>query len=70
MAGGSDEVEACVDTQVNLILAARLLLLEHVRFVLVVQELDDGHPGVFVVNIVTEARSVDDGKANCKSGTC
>lgn len=65
MAGRSNEVEACVDTQVNLVLAARLLLLEHVRLVLVVEELDDGHPRVFVVDIVAEARGVDDGEADC-----
>jgi hypothetical protein len=32
--------------------------------VLVVEELDDGLPGVAVVDIVTESGSVDDGQSN------
>lgn len=44
VAGGTDEVQAGVDTEVDLVLAAGLLLLKHVRLVLVVKELDDGHP--------------------------
>ena len=64
MACRADEVQAGVDTEVNLVLAARLLLLEHVRLVLVVEELDDGLPGVAVVDIVTESRSIDDGQSN------
>src|SRR5262249_7325142 len=63
VAGGSDEVEAGVDAEVDLVLAARLLLLQHVRLVLVVQELDDGHPRVPVVDVVAKARRVDDGQA-------
>ena len=37
-----------------------LLLLTHVRFVLVVNELDNGEPRVAVVNVVSEARGVND----------
>lgn len=44
VASGSDEVQTGVNTKVDLVLAAGLLLLKHVRLVLVVQELDDGHP--------------------------
>ena len=62
MAGGTDEVEASVDAQVDLVLTSRLLLLEHVRLVLVVEELDDGHPRVPVVHVVTEAGGVDHGQ--------
>lgn len=62
--GGTDEVETGVDTKVDLVLAARLLLLEHVRFMLVVKELDDGHPGVAVVDIVTETRGVNDSQTD------
>ena len=51
--------------QVDLVAAARLLLLQHVRLVLVVEELDDGHPRVAVVDVVAEAGRVDDGKAHC-----
>jgi hypothetical protein len=62
--GGADEVKAGVDTEVDLVGAARLLFLQHVRLMLVVEKLDDGLPRVAVVDIVTEARGVDDGKAD------
>jgi len=32
--------------------------------VLIIEELDDGLPGVSVVDVVAEARGVDNGKAN------
>lgn len=64
MAGRADEVQAGMDTEINLVLTARLLLLEHVRLVLVVEELDDGLPRVAVVDIVTESRGVNDGQSN------
>lgn len=60
----ADEVEAGVDTEVDLVSTARLLLLQHVRLVLVVEELDDGLPRVAVVDVVSESRRVDDGKAD------
>lgn len=44
MPGRSDEIEACVHAEVDLITPARLLLLEHIRLMLVVKELNDGHP--------------------------
>ena len=44
VAGGADEVQAGVNTEVDLLSTARLLLLKHVRLVLVVKELDDGLP--------------------------
>lgn len=65
MASWADEVQASVDTEVDFVVAARLLLLEHVGLVLVVEELDDGHPRVAVVDIVAKARGVDDGQAHC-----
>jgi hypothetical protein len=65
VASGADEVQAGVDTEVDLVCAARLLLLEHVRLVLVVEELDDGLPRVAVVDVVAEARGVDNGEADC-----
>ena len=60
VAGGADEVQAGVHAEVNLFQAARLLLLQHVRLMLIIQELDDGHPRVTVVDIVAKARGVDD----------
>ncbi len=56
----TDEVEAGMDSQINLVDPARLLLLQHVGFVLVVKEFDDGHPGITIVDIVAKARSIDD----------
>jgi hypothetical protein len=64
VASGTNEVQAGVDTEVNLVLAARLLLLKHVGFVLVVEEFDDGHPGVAVVDVVAESGCVNDGQAD------
>lgn len=60
MPSRADKVEARVDTEVNLILALRLLLLAHVRLVLVVNEVDNGGPRVAVVDVVAKAGAVDD----------
>lgn len=64
VAGGTNEVEADVDSEVNLVLSLGLLLLQHVGFMLVVKELDDWHPGVAIVDIVAKAGGVDDSQAN------
>lgn len=60
MASRSDEIETSVDTQVDFVHPSWLLLLEHVRFVLIIQEFDNGHPRVAVVHVVPKARSVND----------
>ena len=44
VAGRADEVQACVHTEVDLVLTAGLLLLKHVGLVLIVQKLDNGLP--------------------------
>ena len=67
VARGADEVQTGVDTEVNLVSAAWLLLLQHVRLVLVVEELDNGLPRVAIVDVVTESRCVDDGEADYQS---
>lgn len=64
VAGGADEVQAGVHAEIDLIAALRLLLLQHERLMLVVEELNDGLPGVAVVDIVAEARGVDDGQTD------
>lgn len=56
----ANEVQASVNTEVNLVLATGLLLLKHVGLVLVVEKLDNGHPGVTVVDVVAEAGGIDD----------
>lgn len=70
MPGRSDEIEACVHAEVDLITPARLLLLEHIRLMLVVKELNDGHPGISVVHVVAEAGGINNGQADCSSHQC
>lgn len=53
-----------MDTEIDLVRTARLLFLQHVRLMLVVEELDDGLPRVAVVHVVAETRGVDDGEAD------
>ena len=60
VAGRTDEVQASMHSQVNLLRSAWLLLLQHVALMLVVQELDDWLPAVSVVYVVTKAWSIDD----------
>lgn len=64
MAGGPDKVQAGVDAEVDLVGAARLLLLQHIRLMLVVQELDNRLPRIAVVDIVAKARGINNGQAN------
>jgi hypothetical protein len=64
VASWSDKVQAGVDTEVNLIGTAWLLLLEHIGLVLVIQELNDGHPRVAVVDIVSKAWGINNGQTN------
>lgn len=63
MAGGADEVQAGVDTEIDLVAPARLLLLKHIGFMLIIEEFDDWHPRVPVVDIVSEAGGVN----NCEA---
>lgn len=42
----SNEVQASVNPEIDLLLSLRLLLLSHVHLVLIVHELDDGSPAV------------------------
>ena len=44
VASRTNEVQACVHTKINLLSAARLLLLEHVALMLVVKEFNDWLP--------------------------
>lgn len=67
MAGGPDEVETGMYTQVNFVGTAGLLFLKHVGLMLVVDELDNGHPRIAVIHVVSEAGSIDDGQANYSS---
>lgn len=64
VSGGADEVQTGVHTHVDLVGTAGLLLLEHVRLMLVIQELDNGLPGVTVVDVVSEAGGINNGQAN------
>lgn len=64
MPSWSDEVQACMDSEINLIHTARLLLLQHIRLMLIVQEFDNWHPRIAVVDIVAEARCVNYGQTD------
>jgi hypothetical protein len=66
----TNEVEAGMDSEIDLVLSFWLLLLQHVRLVLVVKEFYDRHPGVSVVDIVAEARCVNNSQADCAGQHC
>lgn len=55
----SHKVKAGVNTLVDLLATIRLLLLAHVALVLVINEINDGHPRVFVVDIIAKSGGVD-----------
>ena len=59
VASRADEVQAGMHTEVDLVVSARLLLLEHVRLVLVVNKVDERDPAVAVIHIVAKAGRVD-----------
>ena len=62
MTRGPDEVQARVNAKVALLAALGLLLLNHVRLMLVVNEVDNRRPRVPIIDIVTKARGVNDSK--------
>ena len=64
VSGWSDEVQAGVNTEIDLVDTLWLLLLQHIGFMLVVQELNDWHPGVAVVNIVSESWGINNSQAD------
>lgn len=67
--GWSNEVEASVHAKIDLLRATRLLLLQHVGLMLVIKELDNRLPRVTVVDIVTEARGIDNSEADYTAST-
>ena len=62
MSGGPDEIQASMNPEVRFFVPLWLLLLPHISFVLVVNEVDDGRPGVTIVDVVTKTGCVDDGE--------
>jgi hypothetical protein len=66
VAGGTNEVQARMHSQVDLLRPAWLLLLQHVALVLVIQELNDWLPAVPIVHVVAKAWGVDDGQSDLK----
>ena len=60
--GGPDEVQASMNAKIALLAALGLLLLNHVRLMLVVNEVDNRRPRVPIVDVVTKARGVNDSK--------
>lgn len=61
MPSGPNEVKTRMHAKVDFVNSAWLLLLQHIRLMLIVQKLDDWHPGVPIVDIVTKARGINDG---------
>lgn len=66
VSGWADEVEAGMYTKIDLLGTAWLLLLEHIRLMLIVEEFDNWLPGIAVVDIVAKAGSVNDGQSNLR----
>lgn len=64
MSGWSDEIQTCVDTEIDLVNTAGLLLLQHIRFMLIVQELDNRHPRIAIVDIVSKSRCINNGQTD------
>ena len=62
MTGGPDEIQAGMNAKIALLAALGLLLLDHVRLMLVVNEVDNRRPRVPIVDVVTKARGVNDSK--------
>lgn len=58
----TDEVQACVHTQIRFLAPLWLLLLPHICFMLVIDKFNDGRPRVTVVDIVAESGRVNDSK--------
>ena len=65
MSSGSDEIQARVNTEINFVDTAGLLLLQHIGLMLIIQELDDGHPRIAVVDIVSETWGINNSEADC-----
>ena len=64
VACGTNEVQARMYSQVDLLRPAWLLLLQHIALVLVIQELNDWLPAVPVVHVVAKAWGIDDGQSD------
>ena len=60
----ANEVETGVNAEIDLVATTRLLLLEHVGLVLVIQELNDRLPRIAVVHVVPKTWCIDDGEAD------
>jgi hypothetical protein len=55
-----------MDTEIDFVDTAGLLLLQHIGLMLIIQEFDNWHPRIAIVDIVSETRCVNYGKTNCK----
>jgi hypothetical protein len=64
MAGWANEIQAGMDSHINLSIASRLLFLSHEAFVLIIQKFNDGFPVILIVHIVTETRGVNNCELN------
>lgn len=62
MSGRFDKIQAGMNSHVHNALSAWLLLLTHVLFMLIVNEVNNWYPRMSVVDIVSKSRCVNDGE--------
>ena len=62
MSSGANKEETSVNAKVALLRTLRLLLLSHINFVLIINEIDDGCPRVAVVHVVAETWGINHGE--------
>lgn len=62
MAGGTNEIQTGVNSQIRLLISLWLLFLSHIGLVLVINKFNDGGPRVGVVDVVTESGGINDGE--------
>lgn len=59
MARRADEIQTCMNTHINLSSTGRLLLLDHIALMLIIQELDNRDPTISVVHIIAKSGCVN-----------
>lgn len=64
MTSWANKVKAGMHPQIDFVYPSGLLLLEHIRFVLIVEKFYNWHPGVAVVDVVSESGRINDRKAD------
>lgn len=60
MTSGANEVETRMYAHISLVGSIWLLFLSHMALMLIIDEIDDGRPRVFIIDIVAKTRSIND----------